>query len=147
VQHCLPVGLLAGSKNRRAPHLLHNFGHWDKPLRPCVILVFLSSLEPLETRALTLPQTTMLVTVSTPRHSPTVIYEDNVACVAQMHIGYVKSNIIKHIAAKFFYPHELQKSSEIHILQTKSCKNLADLFTKYSLWLPHMCLWKGHETT
>jgi hypothetical protein len=44
-----------------------------------------------------------------------------------MHIGYVKSNIIKHIAAKFFYPHELQKSPEIHIL---SCKNLADLFIK-----------------
>jgi hypothetical protein len=42
--------------------------------------------------------------------SPTVIYEDNVACVAEIHMGYVKSNIIKHFAAKFFYPHKLQKS-------------------------------------
>ena len=36
--------------------------------------------------------------------TPTIIYEDNVACVAQMHMGYVKSNLTKHIAPKFFYP-------------------------------------------
>ena len=62
--------------------------------------------------------------------APTIIYEDNAACVAQMHMGYVKSNLTKHIASKFFYPHELQKSGEIKILQTKSCENLPDLFTK-----------------
>ena len=60
----------------------------------------------------------------------TIIYEDNAACVAQMHMGYVKSNLTKHIAPKFFYPHELQKSGEIKILQAKSYENLADLFTK-----------------
>ena len=32
--------------------------------------------------------------------TPTIIYEDNVACVAQMCLGYVKSNITKHIAPK-----------------------------------------------
>ena len=47
-----------------------------------------------------------------------------------MQTGYIKSNITKHIAPKLFYPHELQKSGEINILQTKSCDNLADLFTK-----------------
>ena len=62
--------------------------------------------------------------------SPTIIYEDNAACVVQMEIGYLKSNIIKHIAPKLFYPHELQKNGEIDILQTKSCDNLADLFIK-----------------
>ena len=62
--------------------------------------------------------------------SPTIIYEDNAACVAQMQTGYIKSNITKHIAPKLFYPHELQKSGEINILQVKSCDNLADLFTK-----------------
>jgi hypothetical protein len=36
-----------------------------------------------------------------------------------------------HIVPKFFYPHELQKSGEVNILHTKSCENLADLFTKY----------------
>jgi len=37
--------------------------------------------------------------------SPTIIYEDNTACVAQMDMGYIKSNITKHIAPKLFYPH------------------------------------------
>ena len=60
---------------------------------------------------------------------PTIIYEDNSACIAQMNAGYIKSNITKHIAPKLFYPHELQKNGEIEILQTKSCDNLADLFT------------------
>jgi hypothetical protein len=45
-------------------------------------------------------------------------------------MGYVKSNLTKHIAPKFFYSHELQKSREIKILQARSCDNLADLFTK-----------------
>jgi hypothetical protein len=62
--------------------------------------------------------------------SPTIIYEDNAACVIQMETGYIKSNITKHIAPKLFFPHELQKDGEINILQTKSCDNLADLFIK-----------------
>ena len=37
--------------------------------------------------------------------STTIIYEDNMACVAQMDTGYIKSNITKHIAPKLFYPH------------------------------------------
>jgi hypothetical protein len=63
-------------------------------------------------------------------NTPTIIYEDNAACVAQIHMGYVKSNFTKHIAPKFFYPHKLQKSGEINVLQTKSCENLVDLFIK-----------------
>jgi len=62
--------------------------------------------------------------------SPTIIYEENAACVTQMQTDYIKRNITKHIAPKLFYPHELQQSGEINILQTKSCDNLADLFTK-----------------
>jgi len=62
--------------------------------------------------------------------SSTIIYEDNVACVTRMQKGYIKSNITKHIAPQLFYPHQLQQSGEINILQTKSCDNLADLFTK-----------------
>jgi hypothetical protein len=53
--------------------------------------------------------------------SPTIIYEDNVAYVAQMQIGYIKTNYIKYISLKLFYPHELQEHGEIIILQTKSC--------------------------
>jgi hypothetical protein len=47
-----------------------------------------------------------------------------------MESGYIKSNMTKHIIPMLFYPHELQKNVEIKILQTKSCDNLADLFTK-----------------
>ena len=39
--------------------------------------------------------------------SPTIIYEDNSACVTQMQSGYIKSSITKHIVSKLFYPHEL----------------------------------------
>jgi len=49
--------------------------------------------------------------------SPTIIYEDNAACITQMQKCYIKSNITKHIAPKLFYPHELQQSGEINILQ------------------------------
>lgn len=62
--------------------------------------------------------------------TPTIIYEDNAACVAQVQTGYVKSNLTKHINPKFFYAHELQKMNEVKVLHTKSCENLADLFTK-----------------
>jgi hypothetical protein len=61
---------------------------------------------------------------------PTIIYEDNVACVAQMQSGYVKSNFTKHITPKLFYPHELQESGVISMMQIKSCNNLTNLFTK-----------------
>jgi hypothetical protein len=62
--------------------------------------------------------------------SPTIIYKDNAACVTQMDKEYIKNNITKHISPKLFYPHELHQEGEINILPTKSCDNLADLFTK-----------------
>ena len=34
-------------------------------------------------------------------NTPSIIYEDNAACITQMQTGYVKSNITKHIAPKF----------------------------------------------
>ena len=62
--------------------------------------------------------------------SPTILYEDNVACVTQMSNEYVKGNLTKHIAPKFFYPHELQKNGVIIIEKVRSRDNLTDLFTK-----------------
>jgi hypothetical protein len=47
-----------------------------------------------------------------------------------METCYIRSKINKLIAPKLFYPHELQENKDINILQTKSCDNLADLFTK-----------------
>jgi len=41
--------------------------------------------------------------------SPTIIYEDNSACVTQMQTGFIKSNITKHIVPKLFYPMNYKK--------------------------------------
>jgi len=62
--------------------------------------------------------------------TPTIIYEDNAACGTQMQTCYVKNNLTKHIAPKYFYPHDLQKLGEVKILQARSCDNMTDLFTK-----------------
>jgi hypothetical protein len=62
--------------------------------------------------------------------TPTIIYEYNSACVAQIQTGYVKISLTKYISPKFFYMHELQKKEEIMITLTKTSENLADLFTK-----------------
>jgi hypothetical protein len=37
------------------------------------------------------------------------MYEDNVACIAQMRASYIKSNLTKLMAPKLFYPHQPQK--------------------------------------
>ena len=62
--------------------------------------------------------------------TPTVLFEDNAACIAQMKSGYIKGDRTKHISPKFFYIHELLESGEIDIQQVRSIDNLADLFTK-----------------
>jgi hypothetical protein len=38
---------------------------------------------------------------------PTIINEDNSACIAIINAGFIKSNITEHIAPKLFYSHEL----------------------------------------
>ena len=40
-------------------------------------------------------------------NSLTVIFEDNVACVAQVKERYIKGDKTKHISLKIFYNHEL----------------------------------------
>ena len=61
---------------------------------------------------------------------PIILFEDNVACIAQITGGYIKGDKTQHISSKFFYTHELQKSGEIDVQQIRSSDNLADLFTK-----------------
>ena len=64
------------------------------------------------------------------KNNPTVLYEDNAACIAQIKGGYIKGDRTKDISPKFFYTHELQKDSEIDVHQIRSNDNLVDLFTK-----------------
>ncbi|XP_033147239.1 uncharacterized protein LOC103868417 [Brassica rapa] len=63
-------------------------------------------------------------------NGPTIIYEDNAACIAQLKDGYIKGDRTKHVLPKFFFTHELQKAKEVSITQIRSSENSAYLFTK-----------------
>ena len=62
--------------------------------------------------------------------NPTIIYEDNSACISQVTEGYIKGDRTKHLSPKLFFTHDLQKEGKIDVQQIQSCENLADLFTK-----------------
>ena len=68
--------------------------------------------------------------LSSIKDKPTILFEDNVARIAQIKGGYIKGDRTKHISPKFFYTHEIQKNGEIDVQQIQSSDNLADLFTK-----------------
>ncbi|GKE59424.1 hypothetical protein Tco_1498609, partial [Tanacetum coccineum] len=42
------------------------------------------------------------------QESPTVVHEDNAACIAQLKDGYIKGDKTKHILPKFIFTHDLQ---------------------------------------
>jgi len=60
---------------------------------------------------------------------PTVLYEDNAACVHQVQTGFIKGDKTKHINPKFMYAHELN-GTEIEVTKISSTENVADIFTK-----------------
>ena len=62
--------------------------------------------------------------------SPTILFEDNEACITQTREGYIKGDRTKHIDPKFFFTLELQQKGEIDVCQIRSCENPVDLFTK-----------------
>ncbi|XP_048619922.1 secreted RxLR effector protein 161-like [Brassica napus] len=64
------------------------------------------------------------------KEAPTVIYEDNASCIAQLKDGYIKGDRTNHILPKFFFTHDLQKAKEVQVVQVRSSDNSADLFTK-----------------
>ncbi|KAJ9553648.1 hypothetical protein OSB04_017693 [Centaurea solstitialis] len=41
------------------------------------------------------------------KEPPTILYEDNAACIAQLKEGYIKGDRTKHILPKFFFTHDL----------------------------------------
>ena len=43
--------------------------------------------------------------LSSIKNNPTLLYEDNVACITQIKGGYIKGDRTKHISPKFFYTH------------------------------------------
>ena len=67
---------------------------------------------------------------------PTIIYEDNYACINQFKKGSIEGDRIKHISPNFFFTHELNENY-INIQLIASSKNLADIFTKNLLASKH----------
>ena len=68
--------------------------------------------------------------MSSINETPTVLFKDNAACIAQIKSGYIKGDWTKHISPKFFYTHELHKNIEIDVHQICWSENLIYLFTK-----------------
>jgi len=68
--------------------------------------------------------------LSSSKNTPTTLYKDNTACIAQIKGGYIKGDRTKHISPKLFYTHDLEENDDITVQQICSKDNLADLFTK-----------------
>nr|GFB09835.1 retrotransposon like protein [Tanacetum cinerariifolium] len=64
------------------------------------------------------------------QEAPTVVPNNNAACVDQLKDGYIKGDKTKHILPKFLFTHDLQKSGDVIVQKVRSSDNQADLFTK-----------------
>jgi len=72
---------------------------------------------------------------------PTILYEDNNACISQIQVDFVKGDRIKYIDSKYFsYAHDLITKPALEIKKVISTKNLIDLFTKALPLCIHRCL-------
>ena len=64
-------------------------------------------------------------------NKPTIIFEDNAACVAQVGEGFIKSDNVKHISLQIFgFTQELIQSKQIEVQKVESTHNLANMLTK-----------------
>ena len=62
---------------------------------------------------------------------PTMIYEDNAACVEQVSSGFIKADRVKHISPHIFgYTQDLTESKQIEVKKVASAENIADVLTK-----------------
>ncbi|GJT90757.1 vacuolar protein sorting-associated protein 45 [Tanacetum coccineum] len=68
--------------------------------------------------------------ISSSHEAPTVVHEDNTACIAQLKDEYIKGDKTKHVLPKFFFTHDLQKNGDIIVQKVRSSDNQADLFNK-----------------
>ncbi|KAL0741566.1 hypothetical protein Bca4012_083079 [Brassica carinata] len=94
-----------------------------------ILAIHETSLESVWLRSMT-QHVRVICGMTKDRDPPTVLYEDNASCIAQLKDGYIKGDRTKHILPKFFFTHELQKAGEVQVLQVRSSENSADLFTK-----------------
>lgn len=65
------------------------------------------------------------------KDKPTVIFEDNSACIRQMSTGFIKADRTKHISPHIFtYSQDLIESRQLEIRKVESEHNIADMLTK-----------------
>ena len=64
-------------------------------------------------------------------NKPTVIFEDNVVCVAQVRARFIKTDRVKHICPQVFgFSQDLIQSGQIEIKKVDSAHNIADINTR-----------------
>ena len=62
---------------------------------------------------------------------PTILYEDNAACVNQLGTGFIKANRIKHIDLQIFsFTQDLVQEGQLVVKKIESENKVADMFTK-----------------
>ena len=62
---------------------------------------------------------------------PTVIHEDNAACVSEVAAGFIKADRIKHVDPQIFsFTQDLIQNRELQVNKIDSAKNIADMLTK-----------------
>ena len=62
---------------------------------------------------------------------PTVLYEDNAACINQLGTGFIKADRIKHIDPQIFsFTQDLVQEGQLLVKKIESENNIADMFTK-----------------
>ena len=65
------------------------------------------------------------------KDQPTVIFEDNAACIQQMSSGFIKADRTKHISPHIFtFSQDLIEKGQLEIRKVESELNLADMLTK-----------------
>ena len=74
-----------------------------KPNRDCVLLRSIAQ------------HILQLCGLSMQTKSPAILYEDNVAWLAQLKKGYIKRDRTKNITPKFFFTRDLQQNGEINV--------------------------------
>ena len=62
---------------------------------------------------------------------PTIIFEDNAACSAQVEVGFIKTDRVKHICLQIFgFTQDLIQSGQIEVKKIDSAHNVADMLAK-----------------
>ena len=62
---------------------------------------------------------------------PTIVFEDNAACIRQMSLGFIKANRTKHISTHIFsFIQDFIDKGQVDIQKVESEHNIADMLTK-----------------